>query len=81
MIELTDLNIYHPIPTSRLYQLKPGDEFVVKHQDEKEMLKIIDLIRKDFDRLMIMEILYSTKKWWQFWKKRKIIGCRVRVLS
>ena len=55
----------------RLYKLNYGDIFFLKCNIEEIQPYI------DNNILKIIETYYQSKKWWQFWKKKKIIGYKV----
>ena len=58
----------------RLYKLNYGDIFFLKC-DIKEIQPYIDN-----NTLKIIETYYQPKKWWQFWKKKKVMGYKVMCI-
>ena len=60
-------------------KLVKGDEFSISHK-QGESFKVGEKY-KGFDNLMVMEVVYAPKKWWRFWKKRKVIGYVVRCIK
>ena len=60
----------------RGYKCTSGDELYI--YDEENIVKVGDKFR-DYPAV-IAEVHYKPKKWWQFWKRKKQVGYRVRWL-
>lgn len=66
----------YPNGVFRARKLTSGDELYVG--DEENIVKVGDKF-KDYPAV-ISEVYYEPKKWWQFWKRKKQVGYRVRWL-
>lgn len=63
---------------TRVMGLQYNDAFsIIVAEDEIFPYKVGDQY-KDYDTY-VEKIFYSSKKWWQFWKKTKVIGAIIRV--
>ena len=59
---------------ARVRKLQSGDSFIVSHKDKTYHVGE----RYDgYNNLYIQKVWYSPRKWWQFWKKRNILGYTV----
>ena len=70
----------------RALELHKGDEVFLDEEMIKKlcpepihMLKKFQLKDSEFQG-MITKCVWTEKKWWQFWKKKKWIGCYVEIL-
>ena len=61
----------------RAFKLTRGDEFYLGDKDN--IVKVGDKFR-DYPAV-ISGVEYTTKRWWQFWKRRKQKGYFVRWLE
>lgn len=64
----------YPSDTIRTHKLTSGDEFYIG--DKNNIVKPGDKFKSY--PAVITEVYYEPKKWWQFWKRKKQIGYRVR---
>lgn len=69
----------------RAVQLHKGDVIFLNNAAIKELCnnKSIYLLKKvplGNMQGMVTEIIWSKKKWWQFWKKKKVLGYHIEVL-
>ena len=74
------------LPYIRKYLLQKGDVIFLNDIAMKmycsepiHMLKKFQLGDSELQG-MVTECIWSKKKWWQFWKKKKFLGCNVEVL-
>ena len=63
-------------PSARLFKLQKGDIFTLRYPTEK----IINSL-KDMDNIKVIKVVYEPKKWWQFWKKRKIFEYKIMCIK
>ena len=68
--------VYNPNPTYRGYKLKKGDIFTFRYPSEK----MLDSL-KDMDNIKVIKVTYEPRKWWQFWKKRKIFEYKIMCVK
>lgn len=66
----------YPTGAIRVYKCTSGDELYI--DDKENIVKVGDKFR-DYPAV-IAEVYYEPKKWWQFWKRKKQVGYRVRWL-
>ena len=64
------------VGNARVALISSGDVIWMSYNGE--IYKIGDKY-KDFNAI-ISGIYYETKSWWQFWKKKKILGYRIMFL-
>lgn len=62
----------------RCVKLSKGDSVSVLHTDKS--YSIGDQY-DGFKNLIVTKILYKPKKWWQFWKRKHIIGYEVTCMK
>lgn len=74
-------------PYVRAYRIRKGDVLFLNDIAMKElcpepihMLKKFPLDRDGYVYGMVTKCVWSKKKWWQFWKKKKWLGCEVEIL-
>ena len=74
------------LPYTRSYLLQKGDVIFLNDiamkklcPDPIHMLKRFPLGDSELQG-MVTKCVWSEKKWWQFWKKKKWLGCEVEVL-
>ena len=72
-------------PFCRVFQLHKGDVFflndvAMKNICGNELIHILKIIPLGDMQGMVTECIWSKKKWWQFWKKKKFLGCHVEIL-
>lgn len=74
------------LPYMGAYHLQKGDVIFLDDIAMKElcpepihMLKRFSLGNSTLQG-MVTKCIWSNKKWWQFWKKKKWLGCDVEVL-
>ena len=70
---------YYPNQTARYVRLRAGDQFTVSRQkgeDFKPGQKY-----QGFDDFIVNRVIYTPKKWWKFWKRRKVIGYTVLCIK
>lgn len=73
-------------PFMRAYQLNKGDVIYLNDVAAYEVYRTNVIYLKQcisFEnniQVMVTEIEWSKKKWWQFWKKKKFLGCYVEVI-
>lgn len=85
MMEPTCLDFFiaadnnYPNQTARCVRLRAGDQFTVSYQ-QGENFKPGQKYR-DFDNFIVCRVIYTPKKWWQFWKRRKVIGYTVMCIK
>lgn len=59
-------------------RLKKGDVIYISNTDGDEVLKAGDKY-KDYNAI-VNEIFKEPKRWWQFWKKPKVLGYQIMFL-
>ena len=72
-------------PFVRVAQLHKGDviflnNVAIKELCNNEVIHVLKKVPLGGLQGMVTEIIWSKKKWWQFWKKKKFLGCHVEVL-
>ena len=74
-------------PNVRAYRVRKGDVLFFDDIAMKKlcpepihMLKRFPLDGDGYLHGMVTKCVWSEKKWWQFWKKKKWLGCHVEVL-
>ena len=72
-------------PFYRTVQLHKGDviflnDVAMKNICSNELIHVLKIIPLGDLQGMVTECVWSKKKWWQFWKKKKWLGCYVEVL-
>lgn len=70
---------YCPNHAARCARLHTGDKFTVLYQ-QGENFKLGQKYQ-GFDNLIVERVIYAPKKWWQFWKRRKVIGYTVLCIK
>lgn len=62
-------------PQTRLRQMSYGDIIYYRPYDSiKYKYKVGQYFHAFYHEWLIIKIYYKPRKWWQFWKKREIIG-------
>ena len=64
-----------PNDKAEIRSLAVGESFTIPIQQNK-VYKVGDYFQDD-DRFMVTEVFHVPKKWWQFWKRRQIVGYEV----
>ena len=72
-------------PFYRTAKLQKGDvvflnDVAMKNICGDELIHVLKTIPLGNLQGMITECVWSKKKWWQFWKRKKWLGCYVEVL-
>lgn len=73
------------LPYIGAYQLQKGDVIFLNDVAMKEIcdepIHILKRFKLGNSELqgMVTKCIWSKKKWWQFWKKKKWLGCDVEV--
>lgn len=72
-------------PFVRTVELHKGDVIFLNNTAIKELCnhELIHLLKEvPLGNMygMVTKIIWSKKKWWKFWKKKKFLGCNVEVL-
>ena len=70
---------YCPNNTLRYVKLCAGDTFTISNRQGENFKPGQKYL--GFDNLMVYRIIYAPKKWWQFWKRRKVIGYIVMCIK
>lgn len=71
---------------ARAYSLQKGDVIFLNNTAMKQLCPEPIHILKRFPlgdsslQGMVTQCVWSEKKWWQFWKKKKWLGCEVEIL-
>jgi len=71
-------------PFARAVQLHKGDviflnNIAIKELCNNELIHLLKDVPLGDMHGIVTEIVWSKKKWWQFWKKKKFLGCHVEV--
>lgn len=74
MIVISTNSITEANDMVRARKIQAGDSFLVSYIGKTYH---VGERYEDHDNLCIQKIWYSPRKWWQFWKKRKILGYTV----
>lgn len=56
-----------------------GDRFITLHQNGK--IYKVGSKYKDADNFIVAKVIYDDRKWWQFWKKRKVFGYIIECIK
>lgn len=72
-------------PFTRVVQLHKGDviflnNIAIKELCNNELIHLLKDVPLGNMSGIVTEIIWSKKKWWQFWKKKEFLGCNVEVL-
>ena len=71
-------------PFARVVQLHKGDVLFLNDIAMKKLCPEPIHMLKRFPlgdmQGMVTQCIWSQKKWWQFWKKKKWLGCEIEVL-
>lgn len=70
---------YCPNQALRYVKLRAGDKFTVLYRQDDNYKP--GQKYQGFDNLIVERLIYSPKKWWQFWKRRKVIGYTVMCIK
>lgn len=72
-------------PYHRAYELRKGDviflnDVAMNELCNNELIYMLKDVPLGNMRGIVTKCIWSKKKWWQFWKKKKWLGCNVEVL-
>ena len=68
----------YPNQPPRVYRLQKGDSFVLSHVEERYK---VGMHFQNHPNLIVTRIYYTPKKWWQFWKRRKVLGYEIECIE
>ena len=66
----------YPIYQPRVVGLEHGDCIFILAQEDMPRYKVGDYYDK-YPDFVVTQIYYNPKKWWQFWKKKIILGYKM----
>ena len=76
--QLGEIEVLNGDGTVRVHKLSSGDVIYVSDTDGHNTVKVGEKF-KNYPAI-VSEICYTSKKWWQFWKRKKQLGYFVRCL-
>ena len=62
----------------KIYKTESGFNIFIRVRDNEPFSYKLGDKYKDYPAF-VERIIYSPKKWWQFWKKKKIIGAILKI--
>lgn len=75
-VSVDDYCTNHAVRCARLHA---GDKFTISYRQGENFRP--GQKYRDFDNFIIDQVIYAPKKWWQFWKRRKVIGYTVMCIK
>lgn len=76
--QLGKIEVLNGDGTVRVHELSSGDVIYVPDTDRHNNVKVGEKF-KNYPAI-VSEICYTSKRWWQFWKRKKQLGYFVRWL-
>lgn len=61
----------YPNQAVKAMSLQKGDEFFITHTNEA---LVPGQKYKSYDGLVVKQVVLKPKPWWQFWKRREVLG-------
>lgn len=68
----------YPNTPPRCVKVEKGDVIFISNTDGEEVFKSGDMY-KDYNAI-VSKVYKDTKRWWQFWKKEKVLGYEIMFL-